>query len=62
MKHVYNGPVHVKDCDLVLVAGPVLEGDDLRLPLLARDLTTNHSSQDWGAGAACFWPIEAGAA
>ncbi len=31
-------PVHVEDGDLVPVAGAVLEGDDLRLALLARDL------------------------
>ncbi len=31
-------PVHVEDSDLVPVAGAVLEGDDLRLALLARDL------------------------
>ena len=31
-------PVHIEDGDLVPVAGPVLEGDYLRLPLLAGDL------------------------
>ena len=31
-------PVHVKDGDLVLVAGPIFEGDDLGLPLFARNL------------------------
>jgi len=31
-------PVHVEDGDLVPVAGAVLEGDDLRLALLAGDL------------------------
>ena len=35
---VYPLPVHVEDGDLFLVAGSVLEGDDLGLPLLARDL------------------------
>ena len=35
---VHPLPVHVEDGDLFLVTGSVLEGDDLGLPLLARDL------------------------
>ena len=38
-KYIYPClPVHVEHRDLVLVAGSVLEGDDLGLPLLRRDL------------------------